>query len=401
MSSRAPHRALLLAGGLSFAAPASAIEWSFRPAAELLQTYTNNAQRTATGSESDYITEVRASLPLEARGRASRFEFGYWPTYEYFWDDDSLNALSHLARTGWSHEGTRVHAVTAFTYQHSQDPRLTATRPGETPAPGAPAETAFLVERTQMTLADLTALLGFKVGRSTTIETSAMVLEQRYADPVLVDGRQLEGTVGFTHEASPAQHWDARLRASRFSNDELGWQSFGIVEGGGEFEARRGLQLTARLGWIVAASGGVLDELSAGNQLLGELLLAGQSRLVRWSAGVNRDVTTGGGLRLALLTGEATADLEVTLGEHDTLGVSAVRSHSRQPVESGTTLDLTSDRFDLRLRHSFSTSWSASFEAAHLEQESDDAAAGGAFQDDRLSIGVRWTGNSRPKGVSP
>jgi len=400
VSGRASHRALLLAGGLSFAAPASAIEWSFQPAAELLQTYTNNAQRTATGSESDYITEVRASLPLEARGRASRFEFGYWPTYEYFWDDDSLNALSHLARCGWSREGARVHAVTAFTYQHSEDPRLTGTRPGEAPAPGAPAETPFLLERTQMTLADLTALLGFKVGRSTTIETSATATEQRYADPVLVDSNELEGTVGFTHEVSPAQHWDARLRASRFSSDEVGTQSFGIAEGGGEFELRRGLQLTTRLGWIVAASGGVLDELSAGNQILGELLLAGESRSVRWSAGVNRDVTTGGGLRLALLTGEATADLDVTLGEHDTLGVSASRSHSRQPVESGTTLDLTSDQFNLRVRHSFSASWSASFEAAHLQQESDDAVAGGTFQDDRVSIGVRWAGNSGPKGVS-
>jgi hypothetical protein len=251
------------------------------------------------------------------------------------------------------------------------------------------------VQRSETALADVSALLGFKTGPSSRIETSAYVTQQTYSDPGLVDTGEVGGALGFVHQASPRQLWDARLRGSRFSSDELGSQSVGIVEGGGEFEVHRGLRLTTRLGAIVAASGGVLDELSAEDQILGEVRLAGNSRSVRWSAGVSRDVEAGGGLRLAVLNGAATADLGITLGPKDSLGISASRSHSRQPVETGSTLDLTSGQVAVRAQHRFGTSWSASIEAALLQQESDDAGDAGTFQDDRVAIGVHWSGSSR------
>jgi hypothetical protein len=384
----------LLGAGLTVASPTVAAEWSFRPDAELLQTYTSNARRTETGYESDYVTEARANFPVEARGRANRFEFAYAPRYEYFWHDDTLNALTHLARLGWSREGTSVSAGTFFTYQRGDDPRLTATRAGETPAPGAPPEAPFLVQRTESAIADLNALLNFKVGRSTHLEGTAYAREQSYSDPSLVDTNEIGGAFGFIHEHSLRQQWNARLRGSRFSSDELGSQSVGIVEGGGEFELHRGLKLTTTLGGIVAASGGVLDELPLEDQILGEVRFAGNSRLVRWSAGVRRDVTAGGGLRLAVLEGEAAADLAVTLGSRDTLVIWASKSHSRQPVETGSTLDLTSDEVAARAEHRFGSAWSAWIEASLLQQESDDAGSFGTFEDDRVSIGVRWTGSA-------
>ena len=97
---------------------------------------------------------------------------------------------------------------------------------------------------------------------------------------------------------------------------------------------------------------------------------------------------------VAVLNGAATADLGVDIGPRDALGISASRSHSRQPVETGSTLDLTSDQVALLVRHTFGTALSASIEAAHLRQESDDAGAGGTFEDNRVSIGVRWTSAS-------
>ena len=94
-------RALLALAGFTLALPASAVEWDFRPRAELGQSYTDNVALDENDEESEWITELRPGLGLTAESARFSLEADYEMQILRFDDNGDLDDIyNSLDATG-------------------------------------------------------------------------------------------------------------------------------------------------------------------------------------------------------------------------------------------------------------------------------------------------------------
>jgi hypothetical protein len=421
--------ALVLLGCAALAAPAA--DWAFDPVLTLQARHTDNPQQVeADTTEGDDLVSADLSLVLAATTPRSSSTFTYQPSYDWYQDNDALNAYAHFFGIAWYFTPTtRTRWDLTAGWTLTERPRVysgTIDRP-ELFLPDQQRDTLFARAAVAVALSPRTSLnLALGAQRSDLDSVLLPVVEEDADGDGTPDGvtqadagpnqsKQVDLSAGLSRTLSPLSSAGLELRASRIDEGFYGVRDVMralLSYGRGTAERFRvtltgGAAKTTIQDEPVVPAGLPEDAIVDTNQepttFVGSVVATGRVGLRGTvSAGLVRDVSSSSGLTGASIADAVFADYSHTVGRFSTFALRGRYSRFEPLRLEGTTTSQTkSHGATAEYGWAMSPRWFLVLAAEWIGQSGGDELGAPALDYGILSAGLRWAPTARPRPRVP